>query len=174
MYWRFALFMAVITAFPGSVKAQSCQLCAPEAKAQTQSLAEAKPRRALQIEVEASLDFSRVAQTGTDGNIGLDAETGTRRVTGGLADLGGMAVRGSVLLIGEPFSPVLISLPNRVTLRSSTGGSADVVDLSTNVRGVPVLDANGQLRFSFGGRLIVKDRVSGTLRGSIPISADYP
>lgn len=164
------LFLCLFTACPVSAEGPPCQLCS----ASQSEARPVKPRRALSIDVETALDFSRVAQTGQGGEIAVDETTGARRVAGGLADLGGMALRGTVLVRGEPFAAVLISLPSRVTLRASNGGSADVTDLRTDVQAAPMLDANGELRFSFGGRLIVKGQVSGTLRGSIPISADYP
>ncbi len=168
---RFLLaFLCLLLACPASAQAPPCQLCVRDGSAPVVD----KPRRPLQIDVETALDFSRVAQTGQGGEVGVDATTGARRVAGGLADLGGMALRGTVMLRGEPYAPVLISLPDRVMLRSSTGGTAEVVDLRTDVSAPPMLNGNGELRFSFGGRLIVKGQIYGTLRGSIPISADYP
>jgi hypothetical protein len=162
--------IALLAPFAAFAQSAPCLLCATTPEAAKED----KPRRPLQIDIETALDFSRVAQTGHGGEVGVDAATGARRVAGGLADLGGMALRGTVMLRGEPYAPVLINLPNRVMLRSSTGGTAEVVDLRTDVSAMPVLNGNGELRFSFGGRLIVKGQISGTLRGSIPISADYP
>jgi hypothetical protein len=164
-----ALF-ALLVAVPVFAQAPPCLLCA----AMPETAKDSKPRRALQIDIETALDFSRIAQTGNGGEVGVDPATGVRRVVGGLWDLGGMALRGTVILRGEPYAPVLISLPDRVTLRSSNGGTADVIDLRTDIAGMPVLNGNGELRFSFGGKLIVKGQISGTLRGSIPVSADYP
>ncbi len=163
-------FFALLVAVPAFAQEPPCLLCAAAPEAAKDN----KPRRVLQIDIETALDFSRVAQTGQGGEVGVDPATGARRVVGGLADLGGMALRGTVMLRGEPYAPVLISLPAQVTLRSSSGGTADVVDLRTDISGMPVLNGNGELRFSFGGKLIVKGQISGTLRGSIPVSADYP
>ena len=164
------LFLCLMMVFPAVAETQPCLLCgaAPE-----RSIVE-RPRRPLQIEVETALDLGRVAQTGQGGEVGVDPTTGGRHVTGGLADLGGMALRGTVLLRGEPYTPVLISLPARVTLRAANGGTAEVTDLRTDVSGVPLLNGDGELRFSFGGRLVINGTISGLLRGSIPISADYP
>jgi hypothetical protein len=147
----------------------ACRLCAmPDKGTPTKT-----PRQPLQIEVEAALDFSRVAQTGDGGEVGVDPLTGARRVSGGLSDLGGAALRGSARLTGQPFAPVFITLPNRVSLRSTTGASAEVIDIRSDLSSAPILGADGTLRFSFGGRLVLKGAVSGQFRGTIPITADY-
>ena len=149
-----------------------CQLCSDAEKAQRGAEAERAP---LRIDIETMLDFSRVTQTFPEaGEIAVDPLSGSRKISGALTDLGGMALRGSVRIIGEPHQPVLITLPNRVLLTSSKGSTAEVVDIASDLGPAPTLDANGQLRFSFGGRLRVKGRVSGIFRGSIPITADYP
>lgn len=147
-----------------------CQLCAP---AEQTARAE-RPRIPITIDVETALDFSRVAQTGQGGNIDLDPVTGGRRVSGELSDLGGMGIRGTVRITGEPMAQVLITLPNRVTSRSTTGASAEIIEIKSDLPHVAQLSSEGVLRFSFGGRLVVSGAVSGTFRGGIPISADYP
>jgi hypothetical protein len=148
----------------------ACQLCSPSAKAGEREA----PRQPIQIDVEAALDFSRVAQTGDGGEVGVDPITGARRVSAGLSDLGGMALRGSARITGQPFAPVLVSLPNRILLSATTGATAEVIDIKSDLSAAPSLGADGTLRFSFGGRLILKGSVSGQFRGSIPITADYP
>jgi Domain of unknown function (DUF4402) len=148
----------------------ACQLCVPSAKAGGQEA----PRQPIEIEIEAALDFSRVAQTGDGGEVGVDPITGVRRVSAGLSDLGGMALRGSARITGQPFASVLVSLPNRILLHSTTGAVAEVIDIKSDLSAAPSLNADGHLRFSFGGRLILKGSVSGQFRGSIPITADYP
>jgi Domain of unknown function (DUF4402) len=157
----------------GQASAQApCQLCAPSDQAERRDQAERTP---LRIEIETALDFSRVTQTiPGEGEIALDPASGVRTVKGGLTDLGGMALRGTVRITGQAHQPVLITLPHRVQLRSSTGSVAEVLDIKSDLGPAPSLDGDGQLLFSFGGRLRVTGRVSGVFRGSIPISADYP
>lgn len=161
-----AFFLALIV-MPASAHAQ-CQLCAPSTSTET-----AKPSRALTIQIETSLDFSRAAQTsGGSGTIAVDERSGARLVNG-LVDLGGMALKGSVQLTGEPFRHVRVSLPPSIRLSAPDGQGADVVDLKTDLSPDPTLDANGLLNFSFGGRLVVSGHTSGDLRGRIAIVADY-
>ncbi|MDB5715123.1 MAG: hypothetical protein JWO15_2520 [Sphingomonadales bacterium] len=161
-------FLLFVIALPTQAEAQ-CRLCAPSTAVEG-----APPTRALTIDIETSLDFSRAAQKGTaSGNIAVDEKSGARLVSGGLVDLGGMALKGNVRLTGEPFRHVRVSLPSTIRLDAPDGGGADVVDLRTDLSPDPALDANGSLNFSFGGRLVVTGRASGDLRGRIPIVADY-
>ncbi len=147
-----------------------CQLCAPGS-------GPSAPARAipLSISVEAALDLGRAAQTrpGGGGTISLDAQSGARTVTGTLADLGGFALKGMVRLDGEPFAPVVVTLPSRITLTAPDGSTADVVSIQTNLPAGATLDAQGKLSFRFGGRLIVTSGQAGDFRGRIPVVAEY-
>jgi Domain of unknown function (DUF4402) len=159
-------------AHPAQAQNSSCQLCG---EAQKEARRADDERAPIRIDVETMLDFSRVTQTHPEaGEITVDPISGDRQISGALTDLGGMALRGSARITGEPHQPVLITLPNRVLLTSSHGSTAEVVDIKSDLGTTPTLDGNGQLRFSFGGRLRVQGRVSGVFRGSIPITADYP
>lgn len=160
-------FLLTLVLLPTQAEAQ-CQLCAP-----TISTEKPAPSRALTIEIETALDFSRAAQTSAgNGSIAVDERSGARSVNG-LVDLGGMALKGAVQLTGEPFRHVRVSLPPTIRLSTPDGQGADVVDLRTDLSPDPSLDANGTLKFSFGGRLIVSGHASGALRGRIAIVAEY-
>jgi Domain of unknown function (DUF4402) len=162
---------ALAIILPEKALAQTaCRLCGPDTAPKAMPTSEVP----LRIEVETALDFSRVALASSDGgDVAVDARSGNRKVAGGLIDLGGMALRGTVRLKGEPGRPVRIDLPTRIEMRSTTGATAQIYDLQTNLSPDPVLGPDGTLSFSFGGRLSVKGAVSGTFRGSIPITADY-
>jgi Domain of unknown function (DUF4402) len=149
-----------------------CRLCEPHSA--TLGTSQPTPDVPLRIEVETTLDFSRVAQNGGQGGeVVVDPKGGVRRVTGGLLDMGGMTLNGTARISGAPNASIRVDLPTRVQLRSSSGGTAEVVDIKTDLSPVPRLDGSGQLVFSFGGRLLVKGAVSGSFRGTIPITADY-
>jgi Domain of unknown function (DUF4402) len=147
-----------------------CRLCAPDAR--KLPAAASVP---LRIEVEAALDLGRAAQVraGGGGTISLDPKTGERRVSGGLADLGGFSLKGTVRLTGEPFAPVSVSMPTRIPLTAPDGSSADVVEIRTDLSPNAALDAQGNLSFAFGGRLIVTAGQAGDFRGRITVVADY-
>jgi hypothetical protein len=157
-------FMLLVSASPLSAQ---CRLCADNPG--STRVEDARP---LVIEVETALDFSRAAGTGTGGTISIDERTGARRVSG-LTDLGGFAIKGSVRLTGEPFRHVRVSLPSGARLMSPDGSSAEAADLRTDLPPDPMLDAAGELRFTFGGRLIISGSAAGEFRGRIPIVADY-
>lgn len=151
-----------------------CRLCSKSDDA-AKSNEPARQEIPLTIEITANLDFSRaaIAASGSGGRIEVDPDNGGRAVKGGLVDLGGYANAGTALLRGEPGRPVRIDLPPSVRMTSSTGGVIEITGLRTNLSGVPQLDSNGQLSFSFGGRIEVHGDMTGMFRGRIPITANY-
>lgn len=167
MKWLCVL-MAAMLAMP--VQAQ-CRLCAP-----TPGLPPTKmPAKPLQMDIEASLDLGRAAHRGatTSGTVSIDPVTGARQVTGGLTDLGGMSLKGTVRLSGDPLMPVSISLPNKISLAGTDGSTAEVVEIKTDLSPNAVLDSQGNLTFAFGGRLIITAGQAGDFRGRISINAEY-
>lgn len=162
-------FFLGILLFAPAAQAQ-CRLCAPETGQRA-----VVPSTPLRIDVEAALDLGRAAQVraGGSGTITLDPATGERRVTGGLADLGGFSLKGTVRLRGEPFAPVSVSMPNRIPLTAPDGSTANVIDIRTNLAPNARLDVQGQLDFAFGGRLVVTAGQAGDFRGRITVVADY-
>ncbi len=167
---RNSLLAGFLLAAPIPLAAESCRLCAPAPDRLSQG---GRPVVPLHIEIETALDLGRVAQGAGGGAVELDARSGARRVAGGLADLGGMALTGSARVTGTPFARVRIDLPVRVRLQSTMGDVAEVVQMESSLSDAPTLNENGELRFTFGGKLLLKGGESGTFRGSVPISAEY-
>jgi hypothetical protein len=137
----------------------------------------AEPERPLTIEITSNLEFSRLALAGQDdGQVQIDAQTGGRRVSGGMIGLGGMTVQGRGRITGTPLKPVRIDLPSSVSMTTPGGGRAELTGLVTNLPDFPMLDANGALEFAFGGKLKVRaanGMGGGNFRARIPISVDY-
>jgi Domain of unknown function (DUF4402) len=128
----------------------------------------------ISIDITTQLDFSRAAITEkSGGTILLDAQSGTRRVDGGLVDLGGFGLAGTAIVRGEPGRAVRIDMPPGIKMTSSTGGQIDITGICNTLSAAPRLDAFGQLSFAFGGNVEVKGNISGTFRGRIPITAEY-
>ena len=149
----------------------ACRLCKPN---DVREQAVAEREIPLSIEITTKLDFSRAALSGSGGGvIDVDPQSGTRRVDGGMVDLGGSALAGTAVLRGEPGRNIRIDMPDTARMTSSTGGVVEVTGLRTSLTGNPRLDQTGRLEFSFGGRLIVRDNASGTFRARIPITAQY-
>ena len=146
---------------------ESCRLCYGDAAA-------APGERPLTIEIWTDLNFSKLAVTGrTGGSAELSAATGEKRTTGELVDLGGIAVTGHGKITGVPLRAVRIDLPDQVEMTTADGGSARLAQFTTDLPAHPVLNANGELEFSFGAKLIVSGGHGGNYRGRIPISVDY-
>ncbi len=155
-----------------SVLAAQCQLCPakPNPVGGTPKVTE----RPLSVEIEAALDFSRIAMLGTQGgSVIIDVSGGNRHVSGGLRDLGGGLLKGQVRVTGEPNHPIRVILPQRVTLTSSEGGSIDATNLRTDLPSNPSLSSEGILNFAFGGQLNVTHAAAGDYRGRIPITVEY-
>lgn len=172
---RISLLCTLFVASAVPLAAETCRLCAvePERLSQERLSQGARPRVPLRIEIETALDLGRVAQGAGGGAVELDPRTGARRVAGGLADLGGMALSGRATITGTPFARVRIDLPSRVRLRSASGNIAEVEQLKSDLPAAPTLDGDGRLSFTFGGKMILKGGESGTFRGAVPISAEY-
>ncbi len=167
---RISILSALLILPAVPLAAESCQLC----RAAPERLSEGgRPQLPLRIEIETALDMGRVAQGAGGGAVEIDPRTGARRVAGALADLGGMALTGKATVTGTPFARVRIELPRRVRLMSTSGDSAEVDQFQSSLPAAPMLDADGRLSFTFGGKLVLKGSESGVFRGSVPISADY-
>ena len=167
---RVSAVLAGLLSPPAPAAAPDCQLCAPKA-ANTASQA---PRKPLHIEIDSTLDFSLAAyREPAGGTIEVDSQTGSRRVTGGLVGLGGPAVRGVVRMTGEPFARIKVDFPATMQLRSPGGATATISDIRTTLSANPVIGANGELVFSFGGRMTVNGGAAGDFQGRFAISADY-
>lgn len=168
--WAAFCALSTFAALPSPAKAQ-CLLC--EDSTQIGSGDEALAP--LSIQVETSLDFNRLAIANpSGGSVTLDPLTGNRSVSGGLVELGGMALQGVAVVRGEPGRPVRLQMPESATLHSSEGGSAELTDIVADLpRSGARLGPDGTLRFTFGGRLNLNGNAHGDYRGRILLVVDY-
>ncbi|HEY0447353.1 MAG TPA: DUF4402 domain-containing protein [Allosphingosinicella sp.] len=158
--------LSAAAAAPAS--AASCLLCGSTAAAGP------APATAITIDVEAGIDFSRMALvTAGQGGIATLDPAGRRTVSGALIDLNAMPIEGVVTVHGEAGQPIEVLLPAQVTLSTTGGGSIELSDLTTSLGADPRIDQNGMLRFTFGGRLRVDGRSDGEFRANIPITVQY-
>lgn len=165
------LLLAALLGAPATASAQ-CRLCA-----KTDSNAPAAIGDSLfpiTVTVETELDFSRmIIATAAAGAATVDAQTGARTVSGGLEALGGIPMRGTIRIAGRPLRRVRVTLPATVVLTEPGGGSAELVNLRTDVSGNPLLGLLGTAELRFGGTLRVGAGQAGDFRGRIPIEVDY-
>lgn len=131
----------------------------------------------LMITIESDIDFGRVVLLGQgESRVILDLATGQKTLIGDVDDLGGMPITGRAIITGAPFEEIVIDLPGEIAMRDPNGGEARVNDFVTDLSGFPRLDANGQLEFRFSGTLVIdaNTQSSGSLRGRVPITVNYP
>lgn len=159
---------AGLVSLPSKASAQ-CQLCEP-----TQQAA-GKAQAPISVSVEATLDYSMIGlvRPQQGGTVTIDADTGTRTLTGSLVNLGGIPVTGTVLIRAEPKSHVDVAFPTTVQLRNSSGQTYPLSNFTTSLKNNPKVGDDGTLRFTFGGLLKIDGSATGTFRGSFPITVDY-
>jgi hypothetical protein len=161
-----ALTLSMLLAAPANGQ-DGCRLCYSDVAG--------KPgERPLALEIFTDLNFARLALAGRDGGSAeVDAASGSKRTGGGVVNLGGMPVTGRGRVTGEPLREVRIVLPSTVPMTAPDGGSAELTGFTTDLPGRPTLDANGELTFSFGARLVLRGARGGNYRGRIPITVEY-
>lgn len=130
--------------------------------------------RPLSIVIESGIQVGRLGLTGhQDGNAKIDPQTGVKEIGPNMIDLGGLSFQGKATITGQPLKPVRIDLPQRVMLRTAFGAEAELSEFRTDLPAVAMLDADGQLQFSFGATLTSKGAQGGDFRGRIPIRVEY-
>ena len=161
-----AAALALLSALPASGQDQ-CRLCYADPNARP-------GERPLTIEIWTDLSFAKLALTGRGGgSASVDAASGSKSTSGEMIDLGGAPVGGRGKITGAPLREVRVELPSRVPMTTPGGDTAELVDFTTDLPPHPRLDANGELEFTFGARLVIKGGRGGNYRGRIPISVDY-
>jgi hypothetical protein len=130
--------------------------------------------RPLTITIESGLSVGRLGLQGRkDGDAAIDPQTGAKQVGPNMIDLGGLSYQGKATITGQPLRPVRIELPPSVVLYSQAGTEAELSDFRTDLPGVAMLDASGQLQFNFGATITSKGGQGGNFRGRIPIRVEY-
>lgn len=173
VFLALVLLLGWVIVQPDGAAAQ-CRLCATPPAGAASTSASSQAETPLNIEITANLDFSRLALLNrAGGEVELDPQSGQRRISGSITDLGGLSLHGEGRLTGEPGRVVRVQLPERITLSAPNGSTADLVKLDTDLPAQARLDHDGRLTFSFGGKLRVTGNASGQFRGRIAITADY-
>jgi hypothetical protein len=169
-YRHLTAIACLVGSVPSVAIAQdACQLCGdpqPIAPAASSNLP-------LRITITSDLDFDRMALVNNfGGSAYLDPQTGQLQLTQ-LVGVGNMPARGSVLLTGDPGAAVEVELPTSVRLSGPGGAQLDLINVSADLPAQPRLDANGELRFSFGGTVEVDGHDIGLFNGRVRIKANY-
>ena len=159
----------LLSAAPASAQ---CLLCAQDGGGT--ALSSSRPSDIpLRVDIETQLDMGRVAVGAMGGAVEIDPQSGARRLSGDIFDLGGFSLSGVVTVRGEPGAAVRVTMPATIDLESGGGRSARVTGLVTDLSPAPRLDADGRLTFRFGGRLQVAGLDDGDYRGRVPVTVEY-
>ena len=146
-----------------------CRLCEKPTTAPEEDGKEA----AIELQVEAGLDFDRlVVMDAGEGSATLLPD-GTRQVSGSVDAISGRAMVGEARVRGEPGRAVRVDLPTRVDMYSLNGGRIMIDRISSDLPSIPRLDSAGKLTFRFGGRIRVSGNTDGDFRGDLPITVEY-
>ena len=129
--------------------------------------------RAIDLEIEAGLDFDRLVVMGAGEGSATLLPDGTRQVSGSVEAISGRAMVGEAHVRGEPGRVVRIDLPPRIELHSLAGARITIDRIVTDLPVAPRLDTAGNLSFRFGGRIRVSGNVDGDFRGDLPVTVEY-
>lgn len=156
--------------WPAPLRASAqCRLCdspTTGAPAETSS-------GAINLQIEASLDFDRLVLLGAGEGTAQLRPDGSTAVSGMIGAISNRAMVGSATVRGEPGRAVRIDLPRQIQLYSMSGGRISVDEIVSNLPSSPKLDSTGSLSFRFGGRIRISGDAEGDYRGDMPITAEY-
>lgn len=166
-----ALIAALPTAFvmPATAAAQ-CRLCED---VETHVDPADAQIRTVGLSIETTLDFDRIVLVGEGSGSATLGPDGQRMTEGVVAALSGRAMVGQVTIRGEAGRYVAIQIPHEIELYSTDGRRLRLEAIVSDLADSPRIDDDGELHFSFGGRLMIEGDAEGDYRGEIPIIAEY-
>ena len=127
----------------------------------------------VQLQIETSLNFDRLVLSGAGAGAATLRPDGANTSEGAVAGVGPRATVGIVTVHGQPNRALRVDIPHRIDLYSLSGGRITLDDVTTDLSLAPRLDAAGNLKFRFGGRLHVTGDSDGQYRGDLPITVEY-
>ncbi len=123
----------------------------------------------INVTLTVDLAFGTLANSFTQsGTVAVNANTGAKTVTGGVADLGGAHARADFLIQGDSNTAFILTLPPSVTLNAVSGPESMTLDtFVSNPASTGVLPGNGQTDVLVGAALHLAtgqspDNYSGT------------
>lgn len=169
------LLIALLAAMPAAFVAPSqaaaqCRLCeTPDTHVDRVDQAQ----RNVGLSIETTLDFDRIVLVGDGSGSATLGPDGERRTDGVVAALSGRAMVGTVVIRGEVGRYVSVLIPNHIELFSTDGARLRLEAITSDLVDAPRIGDDGELRFNFGGRLLIEGDAEGDYRGEIPIIAEY-
>lgn len=126
------------------------------------------------ITVVQNLEFGTLAGDGNSaGTATVNPVTGTKTVTGGVYDFGGISNAAMFNVTGNALSPYSITLPASITLTSGAN-TMTLNGFTSNPPLAGVFDVNGNATITVGATLqVAAGQAAGTYSGIFPITVDY-
>jgi len=159
---------AALAATPPAAGAQ-CRLC-DKPPAGTEHDA---PKAEVTLEIETSIRFDQLILAGVGDGSAVIRPDGTSSAHGAVMQVSPRAMVGNAVVRGEPGRALRVELPQRIVLRSFSGGEIVFEEVTTDLPSLPRLDGSGRLTFRFGGRLHVRGDAEGDYYGDLPITVEY-
>ena len=179
--------MVSLAAIAATFAVASPALAAPLATVNTTAKARGVVLQPLTLTKLSDLDFGWVISTSTAGTVGIDADTGNRSVTGGVAGVAGQAGgRARFAGAGTVGNTVLMTL-NPATVLTSTTNPSDTINVIEmtldNCASAPttpclsdtrLINASGTFAVGVGGEFdIAANQPNGVYESDFDVTAVY-
>lgn len=179
--------MVSLAAIAATFAVASPALAAPLATVTTTAKAKGVVLQPLTLTKLSDLDFGWVISTAASGTVSIDADTGGRGVTGGVAAVSGQnGGRGRFAGAGTVGNTVLLTL-NPATILTSTTNSSDTINVNymtlDNCASAPttpcltdtrLINASGTFSVGVGGEFaIAANQPNGSYEADFDVTAVY-
>lgn len=167
--WLLLALAAIPLLAPRPATAQ-CRLCAAPT---TIVDVTDKDAVSLVLEVITRLDFDRLILLNEGNGSATLRPDGSTRAAGSIGSVSGRAMVGELLIRGAPGRVIRLDLPGSIELIGLKGGTIRVDSLESDLKSMPTLDSNGELRVRIGGELSLSGELDGDFRGDVAVFVDY-
>ena len=120
------------------------------------------------------LDYALVGSTNVSGTVTIDSVTGTKSVSGGVLDFGGIHSRAYFEIHGEKNRSFTITLPASLTITAPGGATTTITGFESTPAFTGTLANNGKAFVYVGGVLQVgASQVDGAYNNIFDVTVDY-
>jgi len=133
-------------------------------------------RKKLKITLKDNLRFGQAASDiDTSGTVIINANTGSKTVTGGAIDFGGHHQRARFQIKGQPFLNVYVQLPGSIEMKARHGGANIIVNSFTLDQANPLnLGPTGKMTIHIGATMVLPaNQRPEKYRGRFEVEAEY-
>ena len=147
---------------------------APAQAASTTATSQALILRPLTLTQTEDLDFGTILPSATAGTVSVNANTGIRTTTGGVAAAGGTPQRAEFVGAGRLGLLTIVSIGVPPVLTNGSGGTMATVLVVEGGTGLRVLPGTGIQTYRVGGTLTVgANQAAGDYAGTFALTVNY-